>query len=176
MAQNYAQRLTETSLTAQRLELQNNDEALRSMFSGPSFPTTPPPVDGQPYFDADKKTVWIYDQDRAEWQPYIRASKRIDLFVPDSPYAMQAPDGIITGFTDTDDIEIDLLASDDFSNGELTVVKTHPSNDLIIDASGNGEVINGAASITLTEHYESVTLKPIPDGFFVKSWVKPSIL
>ena len=52
-----------TNILQDNIDQINNDEALRSLFSGTSFPTSPAPVIGQPCYRTDEKLLYIYTAD-----------------------------------------------------------------------------------------------------------------
>lgn len=49
-----------TNILQDNIDQINNDESLRSLFSGTSFPTSPAPVIGQPCYRTDEKLLYIY--------------------------------------------------------------------------------------------------------------------
>ena len=52
-----------TNILQDNIDQINNDESLRSFFSGTSFPTSPAPVIGQPCYRTDEKLLYIYTAD-----------------------------------------------------------------------------------------------------------------
>ena len=52
-----------TNILQDNIDQINNDESLRSLFSGTSFPTSPAPVIGQPCYRTDEKLLYIYTAD-----------------------------------------------------------------------------------------------------------------
>ena len=53
----------QTNILQDNIEQIDNDNTLRSMFSGDSFPTNPAPVVGQPCYRTDLKKLFIYTAD-----------------------------------------------------------------------------------------------------------------
>ena len=53
----------ETNILQDNIDQIDNDNTLRSMFSGDSFPTSPAPVVGQPCYRTDLKKLFIYTAD-----------------------------------------------------------------------------------------------------------------
>jgi len=53
----------ETNILQDNIDQIDNDNTLRSMFSGDSFPTNPAPVVGQPCYRTDLKKLFIYTTD-----------------------------------------------------------------------------------------------------------------
>jgi len=53
----------ETNILQDNIDQIDNDNTLRSMFSGDSFPTNPAPVVGQPCYRTDLKKLFIYTAD-----------------------------------------------------------------------------------------------------------------
>ena len=53
----------ETNILQDNIEQIDNDNTLRSMFSGDSFPTNPAPMVGQPCYRTDLKKLFVYTAD-----------------------------------------------------------------------------------------------------------------